>query len=158
MIKINLSKEFQKVSRRYKNVDVAKIIDQGIALWGADLMVKEAKQQLDILVYEAPLPASAGPNYLDHARTRRTRNAVKRQRMRGGVPGNWRAFTAYVDKKIYDDYYYASILNYGGKPGGRMQNYKARPFWNNAAKIVQALFKRQGLKVVTEIKNELMRA
>ena len=70
----------------------------------------------------------------------------------------WRAFTAYVDKTVYPEYYYASILNYGGKPGGRMANYKARPFWTNAAKIVQALFKRKGVAVMVEIKNELLRA
>jgi len=157
VVKVSLGSEWSKVQRRYKNVKVQSIIDKGIALWGADLMVAEAKKEIDKLVYDAPLPESATnqPDYEDRSRTRRTRNAIKRDRMRGGMPPGAVGFEAYVDKKDYPAYYYASILNFGGKPGGRMHNYKARPFWTNAATIVKSLFKRKGITVMTEIKGAL---
>jgi hypothetical protein len=100
--------------------------------WAQRLGVQTARQQLDHYVYHAPLPPSAAkdPHYLEHARTGRTKDAVKGETISLG------AFSAriYVDRADYPAYYYAWILEHG------MQSHPAyypRPFWSSTKRIMK---------------------
>jgi hypothetical protein len=113
--------------------------------WAQRLGVQTAREQLDRLVYKAPLPPSAAndPHYLEHARTGRTRDAVK------GEPISLGSFSSriFVDRADYPAYYYAWVLEHGMQ---KHPAYYPRPFWSVTKRIMK-------IRLLIEAEKRLMR-
>lgn len=127
------------------------VLSQGSMLmfWAQKMGVQVARDQLDVYVYNAPLPPSAAndPNYLDRARLGRTRDAVKgREIMLGAF-----ASQIFVDQSDYPAYYYAWTLENGGY-FTRAGYYAARPFWRTTKMIMQIKLFHEARKRLWNIK------
>src|SRR5437773_872154 len=123
MFKIDAS-DFTRHARNYGELGqgaMGRELMKGLVEENADFMIQQAQKFLDQYVYNAPQGSST------YVRTRRTRNAIKKDK---ATFISWGASAqAYGDRADYPSYFYAEILNFGGAPGGRMANYRPRPFW-----------------------------
>lgn len=123
-----------------------------------------AKQILDQMVYEAPLPPSAGrtwggeAHYEERSRTGRARDSIKSKVEFGGK--EW-VGESYVDPADYEGYMYALALE-NGMERGRNQyasfasTYRPRPFWRTMKAEMQGAHRAAGdeaaRRIVTRIR------
>lgn len=123
-----------------------------------------ARNHLDQMVYEAPLPPSAektwgGPeHYLERSRTERTRNAIDSKTIDWGIEG-WAA-VAEVKREDYDAFFYALALEYGMTHGANqyksypIETYTPRPFMRLTAQEMREKYMAEGLRAVLRVQNK----
>jgi hypothetical protein len=124
---------------------MAKTIMHNDVLMAASEGRREAQRLLDLYVYQAPLPTSAGVGY---QRTGKTRRAVS---IRGASwAGLGVSAGVYVAKDIANrlGFFYPFILNRGRTD----INYAPRPFWTQMKALMRARRRAQGLRALREIK------
>ena len=141
-IKTEVSPEFKRTAQRFQYSSRQIVGDTMARLVSsaATAAKKEAQNQLMSLVYNAKLPDSVSDSaaYLETRRTGRAFRAVTKDPVK--VAGMASEASVRVAKENFDDYYYALILNYGG----RGINYRARPFWTNTERTMRARFLLMG--------------
>lgn len=144
-VAVEKSPSWDKLAKRFKDFKGSDaLVKTGLIKWAMAEGVKVAQSQLDILVYKAPLPPSAAndPNYLQHARTGRTREAVKqRPDQLAGVKGDSGAIV--VDKANYKATYYAGYLD------------RYNSYWHLTALIMAPRFSAKARDALKEIKQDL---
>ena len=140
---------FTKVVKRYKNAaEKTSLVERGLISWAMQEGQKEAKHQLDTLVYKAPLTASG------RARTGHTRSAVGPKEKAAFIPGYGASGTIHVDPAVANrsGFYYPFILNVGMRKHPR---YYARPFWTATKAVMRVRYGAQGRVALKQLHQEL---
>lgn len=142
-IKTEVSPEFKRTAQRFQHSSRMIVGAELAALVRSAQVagVKEAQNNLMKMVYNAALPDSVkdAGTYLATRRTGRTFRAVKRDEV-VSIPGGSTEGTIRVDRQSFEDYYYALILNFGG----RSINYASRPFWSDTERTMKLRFAIMG--------------
>jgi len=100
-------------------------------------------------VYDAPLPASAGADYVRTGATRRAIRKGEMPKIEGVVGKVTGEVLVDPDMANREGFFYPYILNRGRTD----INYAARPFWRNTKIIMAAWFRQQGRRVLVEIRD-----
>lgn len=147
--------DFDRVVKRYaKAVDKAALVSKGVVAWGQAEAIKEARHQLDTLVYKAALPPSAGPGY---ERSGRTRRAVsKRPIITESLPGGRGEMVTgevFVDRNIAnrDGFYYPAVLNRGRTD----IRYWPRPFWSATKALIKVRYEKHGPEALHALRKDI---
>jgi hypothetical protein len=141
-VAIEKSPNWDKVANRYKNYHGSDELKRtGLIKWAMAEGVKVWQSQADIQIYKAPLPKSAAddPNYLMHARTGRTREAIMQApSILSGLPGDSGAVV--LNKSRFPGFYYALTQEYGSTK----MAYRAMHMLANTKAIMRPRFSAQG--------------
>jgi hypothetical protein len=115
----------------------------------AEECVKEARHQLDVMVYNAPLPPSAGSRGPYQGRSGATRRAVRVWGPAHTVLGGAEALVI-VDPSIANrkGFFYPAVLE-AGRPS---VNYWPRPFWRATRSIMAIRFRLMAEVVMERLK------
>jgi hypothetical protein len=135
---------FRKVVDRYKRApSKVSLVQRGLIAWAMQEAEKEAKHQLDTLVYQAPVSVSG------YVRTGHTRVAVTAKGPAVYVPGMGASGTIHVDPAGANrkGFYYPFILNRGRTD----IRYYPRPFWTATRVIMKVRYTRQGRVALKEL-------
>lgn len=138
-----------KVVNRYKNAsEKTALVQRGLVSWAMQEGQKEAKHQLDTLVYKAPITASG------YARTGHTRGAVSPKEKAAFVPGYGASGTIHVDPAVANrkGFYYPAVLNVGMH---KHPHYYARPFWTATRAVMRVRYGAQGRVALRQLRQEL---
>lgn len=153
---VELSFNWKTVAEALQH-SVAPMMDEEMLLLTTETakeMQLTARDMLDKLVYEAPLPPSAdttwgGPDrYLQRSRTGRTKNAIK-WRIESSVGAREIAASAFVDSRDYPAWFYALALEYG--MADRFPSYYPRPFWRLSKIAIREKYLTHGSEVARRV-------
>ena len=156
-MKIIADPKFKEYARRY-NFEAPIIMGAtlGALILGLQkTAMKAAQGRLMSEVYTAALPASAQGDaaYYLEVKKRRSGAAFKSVKKSEIIKLDAHTYTGsvYVDKADGSSYYYARILEFGG----RTINYAARPFWRVTKAEMVVLTHTMGPKALSYIKGKL---
>jgi len=138
-----------KVVNRYKNAsEKVALVQRGLVQWAVAEGIKEARHQIDTLVYKAPITASG------YIRTGDTRRAITRKTATTWAPRAGASATIHVDPAIANrnGFYYPAVLNVGMR---KRRAYYARPFWTATKAVMRVRYAAQGRIALRQLSQEL---
>jgi hypothetical protein len=141
-------KAWAKVVNRYvRAADKVSLVQRGLVSWAMAEGIKEARHQIDTLVYKAPRSASG------YERTGDTRQAISKKAGPTFVPGYGATGTIHVDQSVANrkGFYYPFILNRGRTD----IRYYPRPFWSATKAVMRVRLGAQGRIALRQLHQEL---
>lgn len=142
-------KAWGRVVNRYKNAaEKVGLVQRGLIQWAIGEGIKEARHQIDTLVYKAPVSAS-GYERTGHARQAITRKGSVVWAATVGASG-----TIHVDQAVANrrGFYYPAVLNVGMR---KHQRYYPRPFWTATRAIMRVRYRARGRLALRQLHQEL---